>query len=243
VNRISSFLVIALFFFAFFIPINSEAIIIDDNYYGSDDHGYGDVIGNVSDFGIDSLDVSISGNQMNVSIKTGYTGSDSLGAGIEYGDFFVSTDGWNPHGSTPYLSDDHATGEFWEYAFDVQTGNLYDISGAQLNILLSQDTMPTSGYVFRDGQETAIDTTGLNAWTTTGTVGSYDGTYYNFMIDISGLNWNLSDLGFHWAAATCANDVIEGSAAPVPEPATMLLLGTGLLGLAGFGRRSLRKIR
>jgi len=33
----------------------------------------------------------------------------------------------------------------------------------------------------------------------------------------------------------------SGSAAPVPEPSTMLLLGSGLAGLLGYGRRRLKK--
>lgn len=77
------------------------------------------------------------------------------------------------------------------------------------------------------------------------TVGG-DLSYYRIV------SFNLSDIGIvadngfaldgHWTMS-CGNDAINGKTeiAPVPEPASMLLLGTGLVGLAGICERKRRR--
>jgi hypothetical protein len=46
----------------------------------------------------------------------------------------------------------------------------------------------------------------------------------------------------HWTMG-CGNDIINHTSeqAPIPEPATMLLFGSGLVGLAGMARKKIRK--
>ena len=40
---------------------------------------------------------------------------------------------------------------------------------------------------------------------------------------------STSGMNVHFASATCANDIVDGILAAVPEPGTLLLLGSGLI--------------
>jgi hypothetical protein len=198
--------------------------------------GYnGDIIGEYSRFGVDSLNVSAAGNMMTVTINTPYARAYTEGKtfGFAPGDLFISVNGWNPYGTGPqYMADTHGYGETWE--FGVNRSGVYNLNGATIN-QSNLNGLDGRSWVYRAGQE----------WTFTGGTPVGETTFFEingasntitYIFDISGMGLTGGEvLGFHWTMQ-CGNDVIEG-AAPVPEPSTILLLGTGLIGLWGVRKR------
>jgi hypothetical protein len=117
----------------------------------------------------------------------------------------------------------HAVDNFYGEAWD----NPWDATGEPVPVPVA----------FEDGLQ--VGDTGLS-WTPLG------GGDPDYRVSLSLL---LSDLGLVpggtpgllWSSANCANDIMAAEVHASPEPATMFLVGSGLIGLAALGRRRLKR--
>ncbi len=203
------------------------AMIADDDGVG--DGGFVDPGWGGQEFDAEYLFVQQAGSVLSVGLQTGF---DLL-------------DGKITSGSKDYYAGDLALSfngdaSKYEYAFDfgLSTKGYYGTDlGTDNAGLYSVNTWSNEVY-FRDSNPFAMKEGSLITGTITNDSGEISGSYYRMvsfdLANIEGLTF--SSLDVHWTMS-CGNDAVDGSYAPVPEPATMVLLSSGLVGLALYRRR------
>lgn len=232
----------------------SATTTIVDGYHGGTANNpfwaNSDVIGLNEHWDVNKMEVTLDTENNLVTVAVFSQFFDNVGRrGVELGDLFISTNGWNPFGTAPYNQDDASNGEQWELAAVLDDHGPSLPTSEELGVsylgksgsLAVYEVLPGNielanlpGGDFRQGQEAQYNP-GQQAALFTGRWEITD--ILNDPYDVLTLTFAVSpdffslftNFGFHWTM-TCGNDVIEGGA-EVPEPATVALMGLGLMGL------------
>ncbi len=200
------------------------------------------------------------GEQEDQEVESGaVTGQDwDLEGFFQSGSLLALVGGWDfvngiNYGRTNYGSGDiffetNDSNSGYDFVLDMdfysETYNVYDISGSYTYESTSGGPGPVTGLPWRYSSGGTLLSSG-NSFTyypglsDSEMGGGVTGGVHNAVfVDLAFLDPETEFTSYF--TVKCGNDIVDGSGtAPIPEPATMLLFGTGLIGLAGVGRKKL----
>ena len=203
-----------------------------------------DVIGLQADFDINRIVfTSLSASNITAQIYTNYHHGDaSLSPWSEFGIPLQIGDLIFQNGTNRYAAPLHSHTGFNGQIYNA--GQLYAVS----NFYTAGEALghPT-GVIYRPNELVQVEEgtlVGAGSVATACATGS-NGCLPNqlivtLMFAPDSAFWNTlstSGMSVHFAGATCGNDVLDGNLTAVPEPGTLMLLGSGVVGLGLTWRR------
>ena len=188
-------------------------------------------------------------NGNTLSMVGGYNFKDGVNYGNKLyttGDIFIDVTGDAKYGTPSTWTGLNQYG--WDYAiqmnFSNKTYEVWEINSA--TPVLTVSDVPSSNPWKLDGTPSGQPITGTFDFSST-TTNPYEGltawdsgTHYT----VSGFDLGFLGIGKNFTVdytISCGNDNMIGQGTTVPEPGTLVLLGLGICGLAGFKKFSHKK--